>query len=278
MTATIDEQTRTVGWPLVVNSLLASVFGVVSALLISLLGKLAATELAGLDPVIFHNRVQADAGNDLTLAAGVVASLVAGGLFLAVYPGSRRHDTTRLAVLWLILHNFRQGFVPMALAPFSESSDISRALASLELPSGLDVVIGAAGGAGLLLVSLAAAPAFLAFAAQRRDISTPGRRGSFITKVAVGPGIAGSILAVPFFLPDGGTGLVPTLPLFGLFTIATLLASFGTRSVSIPPDGNPPFKVSWALLATVVITLLIFRFALVRGIPIPPDPETFFFT
>ena len=43
-------------------------------------------------------------------------------------------------------------------------SDLAVALASLNLPSGLDVVIGAAGGLGLLLVSMAAAPAFLAFA------------------------------------------------------------------------------------------------------------------
>lgn len=278
MTTTVDEPTRTVAWPLVVNSLLASVFGVVGALLISLVGTLAASEVAGLDPVLFHNRVEAAGGNDLVLAAGTVASLLAGAFFLAVYPGSRSYDTTRLAVLWLILHCFRQGFVPMALAPLSETSDISRVLDSLDLPSGLDVVIGAAGAAGLLLVSLAAAPAFLAFASHRRDISTPGKRGSFIARIAVGPGIAGGILAVPFFLPDEGAHLVPTLPLFGLFTIATFLAALGTRSVTIHPDGNPPAKVSWALVATVVVTLLVFRLALVRGIPIPPNPETFFFT
>jgi len=28
----------------------------------------------------------------------------------------------------------------------------------------------------------------------------------------------------------------------------------------------------------VIVAFLIFRFALSRGIPIPPDPESFFFT
>jgi hypothetical protein len=276
VTATTEETARTAAWPLVVNSVLASAFGVVAALLIDLLGRLLASELAGLDPVIFNNRVEVASGNDLVLAAGPVAALLAGGFFLAVYPGTRRHDTNRLAVLWLILHCFRQGLVPLAAAPLSADSDIARALAQLDLPSGLEVVVGAAGAAGLLLISLAAAPAFLAFGPSRREISTPAKRGAFVTRVAVLPGIAGAILAVPFFLPDAGTGLIPTLPLFGLFTIATFVAALGTRNVSI--HGETTHKPSWALLATVVVTLLVFRFALARGIPIPPDPEHFFYT
>ena len=78
-------------------------------------------------------------------------------------------------------------------------------------------------------------------------------------------------------MPDSGAGLIEELPLYGLFTIATLLAAPGTRSVQIRSDGNSQ-SLSWALLATVIVTFLVFRFALSRGIPVPPDPETFFFT
>ena len=51
------------------------------------------------------------------------------------------------------------------------------------------------------------------------------------------PGVAGALLAVAFFMPDGGVGLIEELPLYGLFTIATLLAAPGTRSVEIRSDG-----------------------------------------
>lgn len=277
MTATTEDLARATGWPLVVNSVLASTFGVVGALLVDLIGRLVAGELAGLDPVLFHNRVELTGQNDLALAGGALASLLAGGFFLAIYPGSRGHDAGRLAVLWLILHCFRQGFVPMALAPLSEDSDMTRALTALELPGGIDVIVGAAGAAGLLLISLAAAPAFLAFANHQRDISTPQKRAAFVLRVAVVPGIAGGILAVPFFIPDAGAGLVPALPTFGLFTLATLLAALGTKSVEIRRDAGMTPRFSWGLAATVVVTLLVFRFALSRGIPFPPDPETFFF-
>jgi hypothetical protein len=275
----VDEvRRRSTGWPLLANSVLASTFGVVVGLLVDSLGRLVLGLILDRDPVIYHNRVEfLTAGNDIALAGGALAALLAGGFFLALYPGSKAHDPSRLAVLWLVLHCFRQGFVPLALTPFNPDSDLAVALASLNLPSGLDVVIGAAGGLGLLLVSMAAAPAFLAFAPSRQDIDTPSRRVAFIAKIALFPGVAGALLAVAFFIPDAGVGLIEELPLYGLFTLATLLAAPGTRSVEIRSDGDSQ-AFSWALFGTVVVAFLIFRFALSRGIPIPPDPETFFFT
>jgi hypothetical protein len=279
VTVSVEEvRRRSTGWPLLANSVLASTFGVVVGLLVDSLGRLTMGLIFDRDPVLFHNRVVFEtAGNDIALAGGALAALLAGGFFLALYPGSRAHDPSRLAVLWLVLHCFRQGFVPLAMTPFNADSDLAVALASLNLPSGLDVVIGAAGGLGLLLVSLAAAPAFLAFAPGRQDIDTPSRRGAFAAKIALLPGVAGALLAVAFFVPDAGTGLIEELPLYGLFTIATVLAAPGTRSVEIRSDGNAQ-GLSWGLLGTVIVAFLIFRFALSRGIPIPPDPESFFFT
>jgi len=277
VTVSVEEvRRRSTGWPLLANSVLASTFGVVVGLLVDSIGRLIAGIILDRDPVLYHNRVEFLApGNDLALAGGALAALLAGAFFLALYPGSKAHDASRLAVLWLILHCFRQGFVPLALTPVNPDSDIALALASLNLPSGLDVVIGAAGGLGLLLVSLAAAPAFLAFAPSRHDIDTAGRRVAFTAKIALLPSVAGALLAVAFLMPDAGTGLIEELPLYGLFTIATLLAAPGTRSVEVRSDGNSQ-RLAWGLLATVIVTFLIFRFALSRGIPVPPDPETFF--
>lgn len=278
MTVSVDEVRRTTVWPVIANSVLASTFGVVVALLVDSLGRLIFGLLFDRDPIIFHNRVELTAsGNDLALAGGALASLLAGVFFLALYPGSRAHDASRLSVLWLILHCFRQGFVALAQTALSPTSDGAKALATLELPSGIDVVIGAAGAIGLLLVSLAAAPAFLAFAPTSRDISTPSRRAAFVARIALLPGIAGALLAVAFFWPEPGTGLIQELPLYGLFTVATVLAAPGTRSVEVRPEGTGQ-RLSWALIITLIVALVIFQWALAKGIPIPPDPENFFAT
>jgi hypothetical protein len=278
VTVSVDEVRRSTVWPLLTNSVLASTFAVVIALLVDLLGRLALGAVLDREPVLYHNRVEFLAnGNDLALAGGAIAALLGGGFFLALYPGSRAHDASRLTVLWLILHCFRQGFVPLALTPVDEGSDVARALATLNLPPGIDVVIGAAGAIGLILVSLAAAPAFLAFAPTRQDINTASRRTGFVSRIAVLPGIAGALLAVAFLLPDAGTGLIQQLPLYGLFTVATLLAAPGTRS-AVPTSNEVGQRLSWALMVTLIVTFLVFRLALTRGIPIPPDPQDFFAT
>jgi hypothetical protein len=263
---------------LIANSVLASTFGVVIALLADSIGRVALGILLDREPVIYHNRVEFLAeGNEFALAGGAVGALLAGATFLAFYPGTKPRSAGRLALLWLVLHSFRQSFVALAMTPFRPESDVAVAIASLDLPSGVDLALGAAGALGLLLVSLAAAPAFLAFAADYRDQDAPARRLAFCAKVAVFPGVAGALLAVAFFLPDSGTGLIPQLPLYGLFTIVTLLAAPAIRPVQTPIDEDRQV-LSWGLLATVIVTFLIFRFALSRGIPIPPDPEGFFYT
>jgi hypothetical protein len=215
------------------------------------------------------------AGSDLAGAGGALAALLGGIIFLSAYPGSRAYDTSRLAVLWLILNCFRQGLVQLLETPFDADSDLARALLTLEAPPGLDTVVGVAGGVGLLLVSMAAAPAFLAFAAHRSDIASPGRRVAFVAKVAVLPAMVGALIAVPILSPDPGTGLVQSLPVQGLFTVLILLAAPGTRTVEGPRE-RIHRPLSWALLVTVIATFLVFRFVLARGIPIPPNPQDFF--
>lgn len=276
MTTLVEERERTSNLPLLINSALASTVGIVIAVLADSLGRLAVGWFLDREPVLYHDRVVFTAGdNPLALAGGALAALIVGTAFLAVYPASRRHDPSRLAVLWLILHCFRQGFVPLALAGVDAQSDVALALTSLDLPAGIDVVVGVAGAIGLLLVSLAAAPAFLAFATSRSEISTPARRVGFVARIGLVGGLAGALLAVLFFVPDSGSGLVSALPLYGLFTAATLLAAPGSKAVD-PDPNSTAWQFSWGLVAAVVILFVFFRLALARGIPIPPDPATFF--
>ena len=275
-TLTREDGRRGGSLALLANSALCSTIGIVIATLADSVGRTVLGWFLDRSPVMFHNRVEFTAGdNPLALAGGAIAALIAGAAFLAVYPGSRRHDASRLCVLWLILHCLRQGFVPMAMAGIDSDSDLAQALAFLELPAGINVVVGVAGAIGLVLVALAAAPAFLAFANTRREIATSGNRLAFVAKVGVIAGLVGALIAVPFLLPDADTGVISMLPVYGLLPLLTLLAAPGSKGVD--PDRNSTVtRFSWGLVAAVVILFVLFRFALARGIPIPPDPQTFF--
>lgn len=255
------------------TSALASAVGVVVAALFNHIGLSVAGLITGRDSVLYHNQVVFDpGGSDLAYVGGLVACLVAGAFFLTLYPGSRRYDAARITTLWIVLHCFCQGFLQLATIPFSDTSDAARAFATLDVPAGFDLVVAVAGVVGLLSVALAAAPAFLAYARRQSEISTPGGRAAYTAKLALVPGVAGPLLAVPFFLPDNGTGFIQTLPLLGLFTVATVLAAVGTRTVRIG-DGGTAQGFSWLPLAWLVALLLIFQLVLGRGLYIPPNPD-----
>lgn len=241
------------------------------AALVDHLGVALAGALAGREPVLYHNEVLYGAGgSDLALGGGMVLSLVVGAFFLTLYPGSSRYDAARLATLWMILHCFRQGFTQLAGIPVAPDSRLARSFATLDVPAGLDVVVAAAGAVGLVSIALASAPAFLAYAEHRTEIATPQKRFVFTVKLALIPGVVGPLLAVPLFLPDNRTGFIQSLPLLGLFTVATVLAALGTRTVRIE-DHRPPRDWSWLPLAWYAFLLVVFQLVLSRGLYIPPS-------
>lgn len=271
---TVPEQAarpRTGLTPFVLTSVVASAVGAVLAIMLENLGRAIAGAIADRFPVLFHNEVVfRSSGSDLALAGGMALTLVAGAIFLTLYPGSRRHDAARLTVLWIVLHCFRQGFTPLATLPISKDSGVAQAYAALDVPAGLELVISAAGIVGLLSVALASAPAFLAYAPHSRLISTPAKRFVFTSQLALIPGVVGPLLTVPMFLPDRGTGLIESLPFLGLFTVATVLASIGIQTVRIGDDAERQ-GWSWLPLGWLVFLALVNQLLLRRGVVIPPS-------
>ena len=164
-------------------------------------------QILGADAVLFNNRAEFSGVDDVALAGGFVLCLIVGLFALFVYPTQTGHGLPRLILLWTLLHVLRQALVQAALLPISSDSQLARAYDSLDMPAGLDVIVAAAGGVGLLLIALASAAAFLAFAPHRRQISTSRKRFFFVLWLALIPAVASVFVAIPFFLPDS-QGLV----------------------------------------------------------------------
>lgn len=256
----------------VTTSAFASAIGVVlAASLADDLGVAVAGAIAGNEPVLYHNQVVYLSGDsDLALGGGVVLSLLVGAFFLLLYPGSNRYDAGRLTTLWVALHCFRQGLMPMALLPFAPDSRFGRAFSTLDVPAGFDLVVTAAGIVGIVSVALASAPAFLSYASHRTLIDTPAKRFWFVVKLAVVGGLVGPLLAVPFFLPDTGTGFIQALPLAGAFTVLTAFAAIGTRSVRIA-DYLEDQRWSWLPVGWLVFMGVVVYLLLRQGLRIPPS-------
>lgn len=255
------------------NSIMGAALGVVIARLVEQLGVAVVGALTGRDPVLTNGSVELRApGSDLVLLGGTGAALLMGLSLLLLYPYARDRGVGKLTMLWTLLFCFRIGLVDLARTMFQQDAPLARLVERAGFPAGIDVVITATGLVGMVLLAMAAAPAFLGFSRHRSEVSTARERLRFAAAIALLPALAGPLLAVAFLLPDHGSGFVSSLPTFGAFIVLTVVAAAGTRSVA-PPRVVEERGLSWGLVAWFVGMLLFFRVVLEPGIVVPPWDE-----
>jgi len=252
-------------------SALASTFGIVIAQFLDDLGDGILAEILGGDAVLYNNRVEFTGASDLAWAGGFVLCLVVGLFALFVYPTQRDRGVSRLVLLWMLLHVLRQALTQAVFLPFSDTDPLSLAYATFDAPPGLDVVIAAGGGVGLLLIALSAAAAFLAFTPHRRLVSTGRKRLVFALWIALIPAVASAFAAIPYFLPDSQGLVLPGLPITALMFLFTLAAAPGTTTV-IGPEDERTTPWPWGLAAFLLV-MLVFNLAVLQG-GVSVDPRS----
>ncbi|MGH3651222.1 MAG: hypothetical protein ACRDU9_10995 [Acidimicrobiia bacterium] len=258
-----------IGPPLVVASALASTLGIVIAQFLDDLGDGLAAHILGGEAVLFNNRAEFTGATDLARGGGFALCLIIGLFALFVYPTQRDQGVPRLVLLWTLLHVLRQALTQAVMLPFSDDSQLALAYGTFETPPGLESVIAAGGGVGLLLVALSAAAAFLAFTPHRRHVSNPRKRFVFALWIALIPAVASAFAAIPFFLPDSRSLVLPGLPLVTVMFLATLAAAPGTTTVAGPEDDRVT-TWPWGLAVFLLLALIFFLAVLQGGVSIDP--------
>jgi hypothetical protein len=258
-----------IGLPLVLASVLGSTLGILIAQLLDDFGDGLLAEILGGDADIFNNRIQFSGASDVAWAGGFLLCLIVGLLALFAYPTQRGHGISRLTLLWTLLHVLRQALTQAVFLPFDGDGQLALAYETFDTPPGLEVVIAAAGGVGLLLVALSAASAFLAFAPHRRVINSGNKRLRFVLWVALLPAAASVFLSIPFFLPDSESLVIPTLPLTAVIFLATLAAAPGTTTVH-GPDEERAIEKPWGLAIFLIVMLVFYLAVLEGGIALDP--------
>ncbi len=257
------------GVALVVASVLGSTLGIIIAQFLDDFGDGLFAEILGGSAVLYNNRVEVTGATDVVWAGGFLLCLVIGLLALFSYPTQRGHSLSRLTFLWMLLHVLRQALTQAVFLPFDPDSQLAIAYSTFDTPPGLDVVIAAGGGVGLLLIALSAAAAFLAFTPHRRLVSTPKSRLTFALWIALVPAAASVFLAIPFFFPDTESLVIPTLPLTAVMFLATLAAAPGTTTVH-GPDEERRASYPWGLAGTLLVILVFYLAVLEGGVAMDP--------
>lgn len=265
-------------WTFIANSVVAAAIGLALAFLGYHFSMAVGGWIAGRDPELFNTgTVFRAGGSDLAYLGGAAGALVVAGVLLSLYPGSRDRSGGRLVMLWTILFSFEAALLDLVRVAFDDSSPLALALAEVDLPEGLDLVLAVAGALGLVLVAMSAAPAFLGFARHRSEVATRAERLRFTARMALLPGIVGPLLTTPLFLGEGSDSILPYVPFLGLFTVLTVLAAAGSVTFR-PPDIVEERGLSFGLLASAVLLLAVYVLLLRQGIPIPPWDESLQFT
>jgi hypothetical protein len=254
---------------LVIASVLGSTLGVVVAQFLDDLGDGILALILGGDAVIYNNRVEFTGASDLAWAGGFLLCLIVGFLLLFSYPTARGQGTAKLTLLWMLLHVLGQAFGQAIFLPFNSDGQLAKAYATLEAPAGLEYVIAAGGGVGLLLIVLSAASAFLAYTPHHKLINNGRKRFTFTLWITLIPAVVSVFLAIPFFAPDAGSGVIPALPLSAAIFLATLAAAPGTTTVQ-GPDEFRETPMPWGLGATLLVILLFEIFVLRGGVSVNP--------
>lgn len=257
------------GVALVLASVLGSTLGIIIAQFLDDFGDGLLAEILGGRAVLYNNRVEITGATDVVWAGGFLLCLVIGLMALFSYPTQRGHGLSRLTFLWMLLHLLRQALTQAVVLPFDPDSQLAVAYSTFDTPPGLDLVIAAGGGVGLLLIALSAAAAFLAFTPHRRVVSTGKNRFSFALWIALVPAAASVFLAIPFFFPDTESLVIPTLPLTAIMFLATLAAAPGTTTVH-GPDEERRLSYPWGLAATLVAILVFYLAVLEGGVAMDP--------
>ncbi len=258
-----------IGRSLVIAAALGSTLGIVIAQFLDDFGDGLLAEILGGDAVLYNNRVEITGATDVVWAGGFLLCLIVGFIALFAYPTQRGHGIPRLTFLWMVVHVLRQAMGQAIMLPFDGDSQLALAYATLDAPPGLDVVIAAGGGVGLLLIALAAASAFLAFTPHRRLVSNARKRLTFALWIALIPAVASVFLAIPFFVPDTESLVIRSLPLTAVIFLATLAAAPGTTTVQGPEDERiTPWP--YGLGVTLVVILVFYLTVLAGGISLDP--------
>ena len=249
---------------LLVNSTFGFALGTVTAILVYQAGLVAAGLLFDREPLWYVDRVEfAAGGSDAAWSGGILLVLALGWALAGIYRGGSRYDGTRLAVLWVTLHLFRQGLLPLLLVAFDEESDAAVALAASNLPDSLNVVIAVLGAAGLLAIGWLAAPALLRFAPE--NLSTKTGRIGFIGLIGIAAWIIGTLLVLPLLLPGGESATWELLPWGGAFLVFTLVASPEPRQIYAARE---PANLAWGTLVLLALLIAAARLFLGDGLSI----------
>lgn len=223
----------------------------------------------GLEAHLFHNNhtwVGEHPTTPLMQGSGASAIFIIGLISLLVFqfiPNAK--SMWKLFVLWLAFHGLIQSIPQVTIGFLDPGTDVGEALVKyLQLSQPVLIILALSSIAAIALLSIWFSKPLLEFAPIDLDLSNPKVKLRYIRAIAVGAGLIGSILIVPFRILPMSQAITPFVVL--TFSIPWV---WSAAVVSKPANLNSTGinqKIYWIPIVFLILLLILFRVVLAPGL------------
>ncbi|MBT8308228.1 MAG: hypothetical protein KJN85_14920 [Maribacter sp.] len=226
-------------------------------------------KVLGLKAFLYHNNHFWEGEHPMTLlmqGSGAAAIFSIGLICLLLFrfiPYAK--SIWKLFVLWLAFHGLIQSIPQVMVAYLDPNTDVGEALVGyLNLSQPFLIVLAITSITAIALISIWFSRRFLEFVYSDVDLNNPKVKFKYIRFIAVGAGIMGSILVVPFRIPPMSQAITPFIVL--VFSIPWVWSAAPLSKPIAHKSKKINEKIYWSPILILVFILLFFQLVLAPGV------------
>ena len=223
----------------------------------------------GLKAFLYHNDHKWVGEHPFTLlmqGSGAAAIFLIGLICLLIFrfiPYTK--SIWKLFVLWLAFHGLIQSIPQVMVAYFDPNTDVGEALVGyLNLSQPFLIILAITSITAIAVISIWFSRQLLEFVSGDVDLNNPKVKFKYIRFIAVGAGIMGSILVVPFRIPPIGQAFTPFIVL--VFSIPWVWSAAAVSKPITHTSNRINEKIYLSPIVLLVLLLILFRMVLAPGL------------
>jgi hypothetical protein len=213
-----------------------------------------------------HNWVGEHPMAYLMQGSGALAIFIIGLACLVIYrfiPYSQ--SSWKLFIFWMAFHGLIQSIPQVMVVAFDPETDVGEALVGyMGMDQNILIIMAIISMISTVLFSIWSSTQLLQFAPGDVDLSDPKAKLRYIRFIAVGAGLLGSVLVVPFRIFPMSQAMTPFIVF--LFSIPWTWASAAIAKPVKRHSSSLNEKTYWPPILFLVLLLIFFRLVLAPGI------------
>lgn len=255
-------------WPLIINSavLYALAFNLIFFIqeLFLALGK----RWLGLKAYLYHNNHNWDGDHPMERLAqgyGAVAILIVGIICLFIARGMKRSPHwVQLLFLWMSFQGFAQSLPQFITAKAAPDTDTGQVFTYLGIGETEGIIITIAGIVTMLVIGASYSRYLLQLAPTTEQTDKPGKRFSYLFKIALVASLIGIVLIIPFRIMPWDRAIAPVA--VTMISIPMVFANAWKVKDINPVNNEVNDKIFIVPVLILTAVLLIFQLILAKGI------------